>query len=123
MRHQNKVSKLRRPKQARDLMIINQVKSLLKEGQIKTTEAKAKVTKSFTDSLLAKLVDMDEKQAFRFAESKLKNKKFAEYLVGDIKPKLEKATSYTKKYKLENRKGDNAKMTMLELINYKKSKK
>lgn len=117
MRHQYKVKKLGRDKPARESMIISQAKTLLKTGKLTTTTARAKVTASFVDSLLSKVVTLDNTQAERYVEQKLRDKDFAGYVVGTLKPLVnQKQTGFTSSYKMDFRKGDNADMSMLVLI-------
>ncbi len=123
MRHLNRVKKLGRSKAHRELMIINQVKTLLRYGTLKTTKAKLKVAVSRADSLLSKVMSKDEKVAIRIVEKNLKDKEFAKFVVKDLKGKLpDKQSGFFNIYKLDFRKGDNADMALAKLI-FKKNKK
>ena len=51
MRHRNKTSKLQRPKAHRRSLLANQACSLIAEGQIKTTLAKAKALRPVVEKL------------------------------------------------------------------------
>ena len=52
MRHRNKTSKLQRPKAHRRSLLANQACSLIEEGQIKTTLAKAKALRPVVEKLV-----------------------------------------------------------------------
>jgi len=124
MRHRVRTSKLSRPKSARESMIISQAKTLLKNDKLVTTRAKMKVTVQFVDGLLAKVVKFDEIKALRYVEKALKDKEFAGFVVKELKPKFGKRTSgFIRVLKLENRKGDDAKMALGLLLIEKKDKK
>ncbi len=124
MRHNYKVKKLGRQKDHRDMLVINQFKTLVQYGKLETTEQKAKVVAGFADKILSRLAKLDNERALQLLESKLKNKKFTKYLVEEIKPVLDREFGFVRKYKLETRKGDNASMMLLELIKKEqKSKK
>ncbi|MBN1331292.1 hypothetical protein JW978_00195 [Candidatus Dojkabacteria bacterium] len=117
MRHGNKVNNLSRPKSERDALIIIQAKSLVRYKRLETTTAKAKVVKQFSDKLLFGLVNKEGMELERFLEKRLKTKDLNDYLIKDLKPLLDnsKTGGFTKIYKVENRKGDNSKMSLLKL--------
>ncbi len=52
MRHRNHTSKLNRTSSHRRCMIANALKSLIVHGRIETTEAKAKVLRSYADQMV-----------------------------------------------------------------------
>ncbi len=118
MRHLKATKKLGRKKSARESMIIGQIKTLLKHGKLETTLAKLKVTVAKADSLLSKVVNQkDEKSLEHYLERKLKDKKFAKFILTELKDKLpEKKSGFFRIYKLDFRKGDNAEMALAKLI-------
>lgn len=116
MRHNYKVKKLGRQKDHRDALVINQFKSLVQYGKLETTEPKAKVVAGFADKILSRLVKLEDERALQLLESKLKDKDIVKFLIKEIKPSLDREYGFVRKYKLGNRKGDNSKLMLLELI-------
>lgn len=115
MRHRNTVKKLNRPTDERISLIRNLLKSIVKNEKITTTEARSKVVRSHFDKLinLAKKSDMD---SFRKAFAILRDTELTRKLTDDIAKRYDhKNSGYLHTYKLENRKGDNARMVRIEL--------
>lgn len=125
MRHRVRTKKLSRDKSARGSMIISQAKTLLKTGKLRSTQARVKASSRFVDSLLSKVAKMEDRKGFLYLEKNLKDAKFADYVVKEVKPQLtDRATGFVSILKLENRKGDNSTMALARLlVNSEKSGK
>ncbi|MDI9477045.1 MAG: 50S ribosomal protein L17 [Natronincolaceae bacterium] len=108
--------KLGRRSAHRNLMLRNQVTSLLKNGRIKTTDTKAKETKRLAEKMitLAKRGDLHARRqvlGFITEETVVKN------LFDEIAPKYEDRNGgYTRIMKLGQRRGDAAEMVIIELV-------
>ena len=116
MRHRNTVKKLNRRKNERVSMVKNLLKSLVKYEVIKTTEARYKVLRGSFDKLVntAKKRDIE---SYRRVFAILRDKELSNKVTQDfVKRYSEKKSGYVKSYKLENRRGDNAKMVRVEVI-------
>lgn len=124
MRHRVKKAKLNRSKDQRIAMIRAQAKSLLTNTKFVTTKQKAKETKRFIDKLLSRIQTTEEVAAIAFAEKQFGDRKFAQFILKEVKPKLgDTKTGFTRIFKLGNRPGDNAQMVQMALIVEKKKKK
>jgi len=122
MRHRVKKIKLSRSKGAKKALVRNLATSLILEGKIKTTLAKAKVAKSFVE----KLINISKKgdlAAKRRIIALLPNKKAAEKLFSDFAPRFTNRDSgFLRIRNLVPRRGDSAKMALLEFLPLKKEK-
>ena len=131
MRHHVKGKKLGRDSGHRKALRLNLSLSLLEHGRIKTTEAKAKFVRGHVERLItvAKrgLAKADESgdqaaavHARRIAASRLNNDRVVvQKLFDELAPRYaERPGGYTRIYKLGPRKGDNAEMALLELVDY-----
>ena len=111
-----KLRKLGRPTDQRRAMLRNLVTSLLREGKITTTDARAKETKRMAEKMitLAKRGDLHARRqvlAYVFDETVVKN------LFDEIAPKYaERNGGYTRALKLGPRRGDAAELVILELV-------
>ncbi|MBD3280234.1 50S ribosomal protein L17 [Candidatus Dojkabacteria bacterium] len=124
MRHGKRINNLSRTKSSRESMIISQARSLFENKRLETTRAKAKVTKQFVDELLNNLLSKEGSELERYLGMKLKTNDLNSYLMEELKPSLDadKTGGFTRIYKVENRKGDNAQMALLVLTSKSKSK-
>jgi len=119
MRHRKKRFKLGRNAAHRQAMLANLAASLFKYKHIKTTTAKAKAARTFSEKLIT-LAKKPSVHTRRLALKKLKNKKKAmKILFDDIAPQYtDRPGGYTRVIKLGPRPGDNADMAILELVGY-----
>ncbi len=119
MRHRKKRFKLGRDAAHRQAMLANLAASLFKYKHIKTTTAKAKAARTFSEKLIT-LAKKPSVHTRRLALKKLKNKKKAvKILFDDIAPQYtDRPGGYTRVIKLGPRPGDNADMAILELVGY-----
>lgn len=115
MRHRRTVKKLGRKKSHKELMIRNLVAALLKNEMVRTTEAKAKEARRLAEKLITwgKKGDLHSR---RLAFANLRDDEAVKKVFDVLAPKFEKRDGgYTRIIKLENRRGDNAPMVILEL--------
>src|SRR4051812_18485821 len=98
------------------LMLANLATSLFEHGRITTTEAKAKRLRPFAEKLVtfAKRGDL---HARRQVMTVIRDKDVVHHLFADIGPRYEnREGGYTRITKVGNRKGDNAPMAVIELV-------
>jgi len=98
------------------LMLANLATSLFEHGRITTTEAKAKRLRPFAEKLVtfAKRGDL---HARRQVMTVIRDKDIVHTLFAEIGPRYENRTGgYTRITKVGNRKGDNAPMAVIELV-------
>ncbi|MEO0258368.1 MAG: 50S ribosomal protein L17 [candidate division WOR-3 bacterium] len=118
MRHNRKTRTLGRNTSHRIAMIKNMVVSLIKNGRIETTEARAKEAKRFAEKMvtLGKKGDLHSRRlAFAF----LRDDEALQKLFSEIAPKFNnRKGGYTRILKLGNRLGDAAPVALLEWIDY-----
>ena len=131
MRHRVHGKKLGRNTSQRKALRLSLTLALLEHGRIKTTETKAKYVRGHVERLitvakrgLAKAEATGQEEAAvharRIAASRLNNNRVVvQKLFDDIAPLYdEREGGYTRIYKLGSRKGDNADMVLLELVDY-----
>ncbi|MFO7890812.1 MAG: 50S ribosomal protein L17 [bacterium] len=124
MRHRKKGYKLGRSTAHRQATMANLSAALFKYKHIKTTTAKAKATRTFSEKLIT-LAKKPSVHTRRLALKKLKNKKkIMNILFEDIAPQyVDRPGGYTRVIKLGPRPGDNADMAIVELVGYDMAKK
>jgi len=97
-------------------MFRNMVTSLLEHGRIQTTDARAKELRKVT----AKMITLGKKNtihAKRQAAKTVQNRDVLAKLFDEIAPGYtERSGGYTRIIKLGNRRGDNAPMSIIELL-------
>jgi large subunit ribosomal protein L17 len=130
MRHRIKGKKLNRDGSHRKALRLNLSMALLQHGRIQTTLAKAQFVRGHTEKLItvAKrgLADQETKgvaagvHARRIAASRLNNdRELVQKLFDRIAPQYaERPGGYTRILKLGPRRGDNAEMALIELVDY-----
>ena len=116
MRHGKKVAKLGRKTDQKKAMVNNLVTSLFEHERIKTTETRAKEVRRHADHLItfAKRGDLHaRRQVLRV----IPNKKVTAKLFDDIGPRFSSRNGgYTRIVKMGPRRGDNAPMCFIELV-------
>lgn len=123
MRHQLGIKKLSRPKSHRDLMISNQVASLVRNEYITTTVPKAKVTKSAFDRMIniAKRAGGNAHRSLRkYMQDGVAVDKIVEVLADRYK---DLSGGYTKVNRVGFRKGDNAPLMRIKILPAEKVQK
>ena len=134
MRHRNKGRKLGRSSTHRAAMFSNMVTSLMQNGRIETTEAKAKELRSVADKTItwgvsiheliakggAKLTPVETAKvthAYRMARRVVKDEGALSKLFATIGPHFAtRPGGYTRILKTRIRKGDAAPMALVELV-------
>lgn len=123
MRHLKSGKRLGVTTSHRRAMMRNLVTSLLENGKISTTLTRAKELRKDLDKMitLGKKGDLNaRRQALRFVKTKV-----AMANLFDMLPNIysERNGGYSRIYKLKKRLGDNAKMALIELVDFKFSSK
>jgi len=117
MRHNVRGRKLNRTASHRKMMFRNMVTDLFRHGRIKTTTAKAKEARAVAERLItyAKAGDLNSR---RMAARKLMDPEVLQKLFAELGPRYaDRPGGYTRVLKLDSpRKGDNADMSILELV-------
>jgi len=116
MRHRVKKKTLDRKKAPREMMLRNLASSILIYEKVKTTEAKAKVVRSWVERAItvAKKGDLTSRRTLiATLPQKMAVKKSMEVLGARYK---ERVGGYTRIIKLGARQGDGAKMVQIELV-------
>ena len=121
MRHLVKGRKLNRTSSHRKSLMSNMSCSLVKHKRIITTEPKAKELRSFIERLVtyAKKGDVHGRRLImRKIKGKLK-KEISNLLIHEIAPNyMDRNGGYTRIIKLNNRKNDNARMSLIEFVDF-----
>lgn len=116
MRHNNVNRKFGRKTGGRRALLRSLAESLIKEGKIKTTEAKAKELRPFVEKLVT-LARKNTLSSRRLVISRLGTEDRAFELLRTIAPRYaERPGGYTRITKLSPRKSDSAKMAVIEFV-------
>ena len=116
MRHRKAGRSLRRTSEQRLALLRNLATSLIEQGAIETTEAKAKELRPFVEKLITK-ARTGTLHARRLASRHIAKRGAADKLFQEIGPAFAKrAGGYTRILKTGHRKGDGAEMARIELI-------
>ena len=116
MRHLKEGRKLGRTASHRKALLRNMVSSLLEFEKIETTDAKAKELRKVADKMITwgKRGDL---HARRLSLRVISSTKIVQKLFNDIAPRFkERKGGYTRITKVGRRKGDNAPLSIIELI-------
>jgi large subunit ribosomal protein L17 len=116
MKHHNKKRTLGRKTNQRQALLRSLSCSLIRDGKIKTTEAKAKELRPHIEKIItASKNDTPAKRAFVY--KRLANKTQTANLFSNIAPRYKERTGgYTRIIKLPIRKSDASKMAQIELV-------
>jgi len=118
MRHAKKNNHLGRTATHRKAMLSNMAASLLMHKRISTTLAKAKELRKYIEPLITRGKE-DTTHSRRVVFSYLQNKFAVSELFREISQKIgERPGGYTRILKTGFRKGDNAEMCIIELVDY-----
>lgn len=97
-------------------ILANQASDLFRYGRLKTTEAKAKALRPYAERLITKAKQGDL-HARRQVLSKLHDRDVVAYLFEDVAPRFsDRNGGYTRILKLGPRRGDNAPLALIELV-------
>jgi large subunit ribosomal protein L17 len=118
MRHGKTFNHLGRTASHRKSLLANMASSLIIHKRISTTCAKAKELRKYVEPLITKAKD-DSTHSRRIVFSYLKNKESVSELFGAVAQKIaDRPGGYTRVLKTMNRKGDNAEMAIIELVDF-----
>ncbi len=116
MRHRIKGKKLSRNSSQRKALFKSLINALVIHGEIKTTENKAKAIRSLVDKLINK-GKRGTFQARRLIGAFLQNKTAVDKIVDELSPIYKnRAGGFTKIIRLKRRRGDDAMIVKLELV-------
>src|SRR3954466_13667822 len=116
MRHRKQGRQLRRTSEQRLSLLRNLATSLIENGAITTTEAKAKELRPFVEKLISK-AKTGTLHSRRLAVRHIHKRGAADKLFQEIGPKFSTRTGgYTRILKTGHRKGDGAEMARIELV-------
>ena len=119
MRHQKKRRKLNRTASHRKALFSNLAASLVIHKKIRTTDAKGKELRTYIERLVtyAKRGDVHGRRLIQKRVAGKRGKEIANILIHDIAPAyVDRHGGYTRLIKLNNRKNDNAPVTLIEFI-------
>ena len=119
MRHQKRGRKFNRTSSHRQAMMSNLASSLILHKRIQTTDAKSKELRGFVERLVtyAKSGDVHGRRLIQKKIHGKRAKQIANILIHDIAPTYQNRNGgYTRLIKLNNRKNDNAPVSMIEFI-------
>ncbi|MBD3168270.1 MAG: 50S ribosomal protein L17 [candidate division Zixibacteria bacterium] len=119
MRHAKTTHKLGVKTNHRVAMLRNMVTSLFQHGRITTTHARAQALKPLAEKLVT-LAKTDTVHSRRIAAETIQNREVLQKLFNTIAPEMsDRNGGYTRVMKKGFRKGDNAELSIVELVNYK----
>ena len=119
MRHQKKGRKLNRTASHRKALFSNLAASLVIHKKIRTTDAKGKELRTYIERLVtsAKRGDVHGRRLIKKRITGKRGKEIANILIHDIAPAYaDRHGGYTRLIKLNNRKNDNAPVSLIEFI-------
>ena len=119
MRHQKRGRKFNRTASHRKAMMSNLASSLILHKRIQTTDAKGKELRGFVERLVtyAKQGDVHGRRLIQKKIQGKRAKQIANILIHDIAPTYEdRHGGYTRIIKLNNRKNDNASVSLIEFV-------
>jgi large subunit ribosomal protein L17 len=118
MRHGKTFNHLGRTASHRKALLANMASSLILHKRISTTTAKAKELRKYVEPLITKAKD-DSTHSRRVVFSYLKSKESTQELFSTVAQKVaDRPGGYTRVLKTMNRKGDNAEMAIIELVDF-----
>ncbi len=116
MKHLVKTKKLSRTKPHREAMLANMANSLFMHRTIRTTDAKAKELRRYTDRLISK-ARTDSIAMRRQIFSELRNETVVKKLFDEIAPHFrDRPSGFSRVLKIDRRKGDGAAISLVELL-------
>lgn len=116
MRHKKSGRKLNRTSTHRQAMFRNMATSLFRHERIETTDPKAKELRGFAERLIT-LAKKGDQASRRQAHRKIRDKDILTKLFDEIGPRFaDRPGGYTRVTKTRVRRGDNATMSVIELV-------
>jgi len=120
MRHLHKGRKLNKTASHRRAMFNNMLVSLIKEESIHTTDAKAKELRGLIDKVIT-YAKKNTNATVRQAKKYIKDKEAFKKLFNEFPDRFgERVSGYTRIIKFKNRKGDNAPISVIEFVDFKR---
>ena len=119
MRHQKRGRKLNRTASHRKALMSNLASSLVLHKRIQTTDAKGKELRGFVERLVtyAKKGDVHGRRLIQKKILGKRAKEIANILIHEIAPAYaDRQGGYTRLIKLNNRKNDNAPVSLIEFV-------
>ena len=119
MRHQKRGRKFNRTASHRKAMMSNLASALILHKKIQTTDVKGKELRGFVERLVtyAKHGDVHGRRLIQKKIQGKRSKQIANILIHDIAPTYEDRNGgYTRIIKLNNRKNDNASVSLIEFV-------
>lgn len=117
MRHQVKKHRLNRAKGPRQLLVGNLATSLVLNGKIKTTKARAKAIQPVMERLIIAAKGTNKRLAIEEVSKVLQNKQSSMILFGELTKKYQdRATGFTRISDIGFRAGDAAPLVQIELV-------
>ncbi len=122
MRHQVRGRRLGRSSDHRQALFKNLITELFRHGQIETTEAKAKAIRADAEHLITiakrgRAGRITEVHARRLLRSRLNDPVVVAVIYDEFASRyVDRPGGYTRIFKMGHRKGDNADMAMIELV-------
>lgn len=121
MRHRRAGRKLNRNINQRKALFKNLISALILQGKIRTTEAKAKAIRRLVDKLIGR-AKQGTLAARRLIAAFLPDKQVVNKLVDEVAPNLkQRPGGFTKLTRVERRRGDNAVVVEVELLDQVKA--
>lgn len=97
-------------------LLANQARDLFRHGRIRTTESKARALRPYAEKLITK-AKRGDLHSRRLVLADLRDRDVVAYLFEEVAPRFaDRDGGYTRILKLEPRKGDNASMALIELV-------
>ncbi|MBC8213966.1 MAG: 50S ribosomal protein L17 [Candidatus Marinimicrobia bacterium] len=121
MRHKKKGRKLNRTASHRKALMMNMALALISNKRIQTTDAKAKELRPYIERLIsyAKKGDLHGRRLILRKLSGSSGKNAANVLIHEIAPACkDRNGGYARIIKLNNRKNDNAPVSLIELVDF-----
>ena len=123
MRHNKKFNHLGRTASHRSAMLSNMATSLIMHKRIVTTLAKAKALRVYVEPIINRAKE-DTTHSRRIVFSKLQNKYAVTELFQNISKAIaERPGGYTRILKMGHRRGDDAMMCFIELVDFNEDRK
>ena len=117
MRHQKKLKKLGLRKDHRTSLLRNLIGSLVINGRIRTTDSRAKALASRFGHMMNMVQKNNDREAIRGLPTFCNVIPAQKIIVGELKKRYEKRPSgFTRITRIGMRKGDNAKLVLIELL-------
>lgn len=117
MKHRVKGKQLNRNVGTRRALFKNLTLALIEHGKINTTEAKAKAVRSSFEKLITK-AKAGTVANRRLIDQVVNHRSAVNRLVDEIAPAIKRTSGFTRITKLGNRRGDDASMVRLEIIDW-----